>query len=103
MTAREKDVSHPTAAGSTNAEIAERPFLTEATAKTHATGPSVNVLARETRMGSSTGTNRARGGWPPDTTGPRPPTWASNMERVTRIELALSAWGAASLRGRLRH
>ncbi|WP_329373836.1 LuxR C-terminal-related transcriptional regulator [Streptomyces sp. NBC_01483] len=64
MTAREKDVSHPTAAGSTNAEIAERPFLTEATAKTHATGPSVSVLARGTRTGSSTGTNRARGGWP---------------------------------------
>ncbi|MFF3576131.1 hypothetical protein [Streptomyces mirabilis] len=50
MTDREKDVSHPTAAGSTNAEIAERPFLTEVTAKTHATGPSVSVLARGTDL-----------------------------------------------------
>ena len=32
--------------------------------------------------------------WSRQQTNPRPSTWGFNMERVTRIELALSAWEA---------
>ncbi|MFE7761877.1 hypothetical protein [Streptomyces sp. NPDC057438] len=36
---------------------------------------------------------------PPVTNKPRPLTWGFIMERVTRIELALSAWEAAVIWG----
>src|SRR5439155_23886570 len=35
--------------------------------------------------------------WPRQQTNPRPLTWGFSLERVTRIELALSAWEATAL------